>query len=737
VTRPAVEFVPSGKKSALRPGLVLLRQAGGASEYLRVTHVFEKSIYAMPVWTAARAREARRPKRYRRSLIETELALGSRVLGTVRLPSEFTTHYPKGSDEDGQIKASKSDIAPLLKFFAVEANLDRSSFTAKIDTRASDLTTSPVSLRKLLLRFWYFGGLPQAVLPLQRGPAPGTTGIAVGLEAGKLDAPRQVKRRGPKARIEKDLGPNEFIVSAEDIADMVEALERCAREGVTTFKDAHISYMKTEFAKRHQIVFKKYIGKRIPEPVTYRQFCGYVKEHESLSEDLRRNVSALGDKQSSRALHSTGPGDVYEVDATGGQIFIVDSQDASRILKKTTIYIIIDRWSRYVVSIYVTLEPASWEALRVALNIAFTSRTRRFANLGGTIDDKRWPPGVVPVHFCLDRGSEMISEAMLRASVEGLLVEPLVLPPLTPDGKAIVERVIKTLKGKVRSIGTPGVHSKVVFGPKSKNDHKKARLAAVHTLKSLYRLLVEIVDQYNHATHKGLKKRADLRNAGVPPIPVEAYEWGLKNLTGIQRSAMTDEDVSRILLGTDRATLVNRTIRYRNQRYMPANAAAIRIARKSNSVGKAIPIRVDRSDPTELYSHTSELDWPKWEIDQTGREWLRNTTLEEEDGLREEHGMVDARAAHSTQVSAVAQPSPSRRRSKPATSAAKIPDSDAEVRRRSQEESRSLNRSLSGKSPGTSKPQRGEMSPVEKTAAQLEAEEQQAVIDRNRKKRGK
>lgn len=725
-----LQFQPSGANVQIASGLVLRRISDKGPIDLRITHVFPRSVYAMHVSTPEESRNARRPRRYPRSAIDAARKTGELVLGRLEAPAIVTTPYPKESEESLHIETLMQQINPLLTTFSNEVDLDRWRFASLIEQRASDLSISPITLRRRLLKYWYFGGVRQALLYLPRGRPVGQA--SAGPLKGDLSP---AKRRGRKSRLERELGRNEFVVSTDDISDMVAALQRKAKEAQTTFTDAHESYLEVEFAQRHPETMKKYLAGQVVAPVSLRQFAWYVKQFEALSEDLRGNVPALSASASARALGCSGPGDVYEIDASGGQIFLVDSRDRSKVLCSPTIYIVIDRWSRYVVAIYVTLRPPSSESLRLCLRIAFTSRTRRFKQLGFPIDDRRWPPGVVPNGVVLDRGAEMISRSMLLAAVEGMRIEALPLPAQTPDGKAIVERVIRTLKERARRRGARGSYKKIVFSPEEKAKHKQSRSAAVLSLKELYRVLITVVDEYNHAVHKGLKKRAELRVAKVQPVPVDAYLWGLEHLTGIQRP-FTDQDYERMTLTPRSATLAAGSVRFRGQRYLPANDAAHRLAVRSTTVAKAVGVLVDDSDPTEIYMSASSEEWPTWEIDDNGRAWYEAMTYEEEDYQREEHALLDARAAHRSQVDRIARRVADT--TKPKTRAVpKVPESAVRQKVREKRESDDLDRALAGK-PVVPQRQRGSKAPsVEHLAERLRKSEEARITAETRQRRGR
>ena len=99
-----------------------------------------------------------------------------------------------------------------------------------------------------------------------------------------------------------------------------------------------------------------------------------------LSVNLRTYESGQG---SFGLLRANGPGEIWEIDATGGRLELVAEGDPDVVLGHPYIYLIIDRWSCSIPAIYLTLRPPSWDELSYALIIAFTSRERRFKSARG------------------------------------------------------------------------------------------------------------------------------------------------------------------------------------------------------------------------------------------------------------------------------------------------------------------------------------------------------------------
>ncbi len=57
-----------------------------------------------------------------------------------------------------------------------------------------------------------------------------------------------------------------------------------------------------------------------------------------------------------------GPGDVYEIDATIVDCYVVAEAEGTTILGKCTLYLVIDRFSKLIVGFYMTLGSPSWKA---------------------------------------------------------------------------------------------------------------------------------------------------------------------------------------------------------------------------------------------------------------------------------------------------------------------------------------------------------------------------------------
>lgn len=644
-----VDFRALPNHPAPRAGLAL-HDLASPGRYLRLTHVFDDGVYAMWVGEPDQARYAKRPIFYSWEKINSHTSSASAKWGRILLPSEFSPPAAGDSVHTEKLHSAWTLIAPLIDSFEERTNLSRHHFSALVRERALITGVAQKTLYRLVLRYYYFGSTKLALIALPSGPKRSVKGKELQPKAtasyGEVP-PKSANRRGRKTILSDDLGPNCFVVAHDDIADMLRCYKQMLRAGPTNKTIAHEKYLSDFFSKRQPDIYRQYIEKLIPEPVTYRQFCYYLDAELQLTEDLAKNERRLRrNPASSSSLISAGPGELYEIDSTGGRLYLVSSDEEPVVVGKPTIYFLIDRWSRFIAAVYISLRAPSYEEVRNTLLIAFTSRQMRFSRLGIKVSDDRWPIACIPAVICPDRGSDFMSGSMMQSVVDDLRIDLTPLPPLCPDGKAIVERLIRTIKQRMAGSGMKGVYADRPLDPESRKAARRAEAAAVHTLTEAYRLLIELVDDHNNRPHRALKRRKALTLHGIEPTPKNAYVWGLKNITGLRSPPYSEEDYHRMLLSSDKASISGGVLRYKTRAYHPANEAAIDYIRRSPRGKSSIDIRLDKTLPTEIMIPSRHGEWAKFVMGAGDARDIDGISLDEEEAFATVNARLWARSDH-------------------------------------------------------------------------------------------
>lgn len=722
---------PTGT-TVLEPGLLLQYKRPRNTPPLRITHVFKTTVHVVAYGTPSEARNARKPHPLGRAQVESDLKDGTAILCTDDLPEElfrtlFSADPPtaKKSNSDGD-PSSPSEIVfewikPLIRAFETEENLAPTRFKALISRRATALHMCDSTVRRLVIRYYYFGRVREALIPLVPGPQP--------KDGAGCARKRPRRRTGRQPREAKKLGRNAFVLEQVDVDDMIKRVKRCGRRH-SNLAEAHEKYLELDFSKRHPSVYKAYLAEQHPEPVTYMQFWRWVKAYRSFSAEVIDNIPALASTSPGKASHSSGPGEVYEADASGLRVELVHKDPSGEVVRlgRPWIYLMIDRWSRYIVSVYVTFGAPSWEELKYLLLIAFGPRADRFRCLGIEIDEARSPRGRIPSVVCRDRGSDFSADSTIKSNVEELRMEWVALPPQCHDAKGVVERVFRDLKKYMYSTGVRGVYAMRPITPKSRREAKTAQKNAGATLQQIYRIVLKYVDQHNNRPHSALEKNLQLAQAGVPPTPVAAYLWGCENLTGVKLCSLSEKTLMRKLLSVGKGSISNSQVKFEGLHFDPVDTAAHTLAATSTSRPHQVEVHFDKTFRDEIYVVSRTGKWSRWHLIEVDRNLIQGITREEEPHYREVAAFQTALSQNRSRIERLTQ-----KREK--SSSPKQP-----ARKASQEEARARRRAEThGVKSGITK----RHSPAKKTSPnpsntldwrKLEAAERRKVINRTRER---
>jgi len=256
-----------------------------------------------------------------------------------------------------------------------------------------------------------------------------------------------------------------------------------------------------------------------------------------------------------------GPGDVFEIDATVFDMWVVARANRAVIIGKPTLYLIVDRGSRLIVGFYLSLEPPAWsEARQAVLSIAgdWEALCKR---LGVTYDPRDWPArGVMPNRFFGDRG-DMIAYAS-DVLCDGVAIQVTNAPALYSRGKPLVESGFICVSTPLRQ-DAPGYEPpKNAFKRRAKKYHKDACL----TLDELAADLLRIVIKHNRTQKLGYQQSPEeiLANESVSPIAI----WNRQVAQRIGSVArMPVELLRRKLMPVGRATVHNDGVEFEGLLY--------------------------------------------------------------------------------------------------------------------------------------------------------------------------
>lgn len=244
-----------------------------------------------------------------------------------------------------------------------------------------------------------------------------------------------------------------------------------------------------------------------------------------------------------------GAGDVYEIDASQVDVWLVAREDGRTIIGKATMYLVVDRFSRLIVGFYVSLDAPSWAGATQAILSIFADKRELCKRADVPFDEADWPAhGLMPQRFFADRG-EMVSQAS-DTIADALHTTVTNARALWSAGKGLVEcsfKLVHVPMKRLRAGYEPARNTKIRRGKKYYRDAKL-------TLEKLRHQLLRIVVDHNRKAHTTYKLPAAEIRAGYQPIPREVFSRSVNTHMGLL-SYYEEQDVRFNLLIDDTATV--------------------------------------------------------------------------------------------------------------------------------------------------------------------------------------
>lgn len=299
---------------------------------------------------------------------------------------------------------------------------------------------------------------------------------------------------------------------------------------------------------------------------TFTQFkYWYQKEYNAPEVLIARKGEKRFNKDHRAVLNTSqsevfGPGSRYQIDATIADVYLVSEVNRNWIIGRPVVYLVMDVFSRMVVGMYVGLEGPSWAGAMMAMTNVVADKKKYCAQYGIEISEEDWPSHHLPEILLTDKGE-----------FEGYNVERLVkafnlhvenAASYRADWKGIVEKQFDLIQKKVKPL-LPG-YIDVDFQERGAKDY---RLDAKLTLKEFTQILIKQVLQHNTKHYlKTYVRDRDLVADDVQPIPLELWNWGIKNRTGKLR-VFAEDLVKLQLLPRGTATVNYKGIQFKGISY--------------------------------------------------------------------------------------------------------------------------------------------------------------------------
>ncbi|MCA8348511.1 hypothetical protein [Burkholderia cepacia] len=260
--------------------------------------------------------------------------------------------------------------------------------------------------------------------------------------------------------------------------------------------------------------------------------------------------------------HSVGPGAEYMIDATIADMYLVLPYDRTVVVKRPTVYLAMDVWSRLIVGLHVTFDPPSFDGVALILENIATPKDEFCARFGIDIEWSLWPCEYFPSSgFIADRGSDFMKSAAWQAVNQHLATPISNTKASDPILRALMERRFGIIPAYYQraSFGVVEVDAATRGAPHYAWD-------ATLTITEFTKKVVRAILRYNQTPVGREGAVPEMVAAGLPDTPLNRWNWGLDNLTGSLRKYSLDE-IRCATWPTEFAKPTDRGLRWRGAYY--------------------------------------------------------------------------------------------------------------------------------------------------------------------------
>lgn len=341
-------------------------------------------------------------------------------------------------------------------------------------------------------------------------------------------------------------------------------------------KKYYLKSNKLTLVRTYEMILKEYFndgtttndGVEVPllkstnEIPTFGQFAYWYSKNFNLKNMI---VSRYGAKHFLKGYRSiqgnaidgiTQPG-VFEIDCQTTDVYLVSSTNRNKNIGRAALYVVIDKFSKVIVGIYVGLENGSYKGAALALYNAGSDKVEFCKQYGIEISPEDWPRAL-PTRIVADRGE--LEGSTINTFISNLGVSISTTASERPELKSTVEKNFDIFNQLINP-HLPGV---VDQNKKSQIYMLQARL----TIEEYTKILIKAVLYYNkNQIVSTFSNDLQFLESGTKPVPIEIFNWGLKNRAGALRT-VAPERLILALMPKSEATITGKGVKFKNQYYI-------------------------------------------------------------------------------------------------------------------------------------------------------------------------
>lgn len=493
--------------------------------------------------------------------LECSAFIEAAKLGNIKISSFPTPSYQVVfEDEISPVNRERRDksfelVRDLINRPDYLLDLIENTRSRIIAKQARILGVYPQKIYRSLNLFWRYGQEINALLPAFDQCGGG----------GEIRSPGRVKRGAPvRLSTPGMVAPKGVNTKEDDRANFVKGMKKYGLNGKRVpLTRVYDQTLKEFFADELRLAESE---NREPAVPSFRSFRYWIKRLIPEAELIRKQTSAGDFARNKRGLRGSAtditevPGSCFELDATVLDVHIVSEFNRQHVLGRPTVYLVVDKESRMIVGLHVSMEYASWRAGRQALVNSFTSKQAYCRRFGIEIEEAEWPCCHIPQRLMCDRGEFICSKP--EEIVVPLIGHLSIAPPYRAELKGIVEHRFQILNEKLvhELMGTTNGRNYI-------RGDRDPRLDATLTLTEVTKLLIDQVLEHNSSLFDRLAGQSLLLvESGLAPTPLNYWNIHLKRHCHSLNKA-NEAEVRARLLPVEQVSMTSMGLRLNENMY--------------------------------------------------------------------------------------------------------------------------------------------------------------------------
>lgn len=337
---------------------------------------------------------------------------------------------------------------------------------------------------------------------------------------------------------------------------------------------------------------------------TLRQFKYHLNKIRNIKEEIINKVGKIKYQQNERPTLSRedinifGPGQLYEIDSTVSDLYLVSNFSRNIVVGKAVLYIIVDVYSRLITGFYTGLEESSWIAAMMAYMNMNENKVEFCKKYNININEEDWPSYGIPSKINTDRGESISKASDQLVKHLGITIENN--PPYCPDMKGIVERWFKGINESLQKYIPGGV----------RKDHKQRggkdyRSNAVLTIREFNEIVIKHILSYNNTILQSFSMSKDMIDNELLPTPSNIWNYGSANKLLFTTNVPKDK-MMLALMPKDKASITRGGILFKGLFYTCDTGLRNEWFLRKPQLPKHVDIAYDPRNLNKIYIYDSK-----------------------------------------------------------------------------------------------------------------------------------